>query len=155
MRPQTCPRCNKRGMVEAHHKDYARPLEVTWLCRDCHWIEHKMERRTTLVCRICGSHVVPTAHGSIKFLLCGKHAEHYRRYGDPVEKPGGGINRLTCPHDSGTSAGNCHKCRKVNNPNYVPNSRKYNRRAHYRMRATYLLSLIDTLTRWRWACGQH
>jgi hypothetical protein len=27
--------------VEAHHHDYAKPLEVTWLCRDHHALVHR------------------------------------------------------------------------------------------------------------------
>ena len=32
-------RCGS-ATVEAHHADYSRPLDVIWLCRECHRIEH-------------------------------------------------------------------------------------------------------------------
>ncbi len=43
-RPAQCQRCgaqprrNKAGVsqIQAHHKDYSKPLEVEWLCVDCH-----------------------------------------------------------------------------------------------------------------------
>lgn len=28
-------------IVEAHHEDYSKPLEVIWLCRECHLELHK------------------------------------------------------------------------------------------------------------------
>jgi len=36
---QPCARCGAIE-VQAHHTDYTKPLEVTWLCRLCHWKEH-------------------------------------------------------------------------------------------------------------------
>lgn len=34
-----CSVCNSSDNVEAHHEDYSKPLEVTWLCR-LHHLEH-------------------------------------------------------------------------------------------------------------------
>lgn len=31
------------GTVHAHHKDYARPLDVMWLCAKCHHRLHQIE----------------------------------------------------------------------------------------------------------------
>jgi hypothetical protein len=39
--PGVCSRCGHRGSVEAHHPDYAKPLEVAWLCMPCHKQTHK------------------------------------------------------------------------------------------------------------------
>lgn len=36
---QPCAKC-AAVKAEAHHSDYAKPLEVTWLCRKCHHLEH-------------------------------------------------------------------------------------------------------------------
>jgi hypothetical protein len=32
--------CGTTIRVEAHHDDYAKPLEVRWFCRTCHRAEH-------------------------------------------------------------------------------------------------------------------
>jgi ribosomal protein S27AE len=34
-----CSQCGNRKSL-AHHQDYSRPLDVTWLCRECHRREH-------------------------------------------------------------------------------------------------------------------
>ena len=36
-----CQQCGSTKRPEAHHPDYSKPLEVTWLCRDCHIQIHR------------------------------------------------------------------------------------------------------------------
>jgi ribosomal protein S27AE len=40
VKPKKCQRCGKQKRIEAHHADYAKPLEVKWLCHLCHVAEH-------------------------------------------------------------------------------------------------------------------
>jgi hypothetical protein len=37
--PERC-QCGA-GKTEMHHKDYSKPLQVQWLCRPCHQVEHQ------------------------------------------------------------------------------------------------------------------
>jgi hypothetical protein len=40
-RPTKCSVCNAKKMIEAHHDDYTKPLDVRWLCNACHRAWHK------------------------------------------------------------------------------------------------------------------
>lgn len=48
VRPEGCDLCgcvpprmaDGRTSIQAHHDDYARPLEVSWLCQQCHFNKH-------------------------------------------------------------------------------------------------------------------
>ena len=42
LRPNECSNCNIECIPDGHHCDYAYPLEVTWLCRQCHNDWHKV-----------------------------------------------------------------------------------------------------------------
>lgn len=35
-RPDVCEWCSEMTFCEAAHRDYSKPLDVTWLCRRCH-----------------------------------------------------------------------------------------------------------------------
>lgn len=45
--PSDC--CEKCGVsatarqLDGHHEDYSKPLEVIWLCRNCHKLEHNRD----------------------------------------------------------------------------------------------------------------
>jgi hypothetical protein len=39
-----CASCGSTKAVHAHHEDYTRPLDVTWLCHPCHIEHHRLER---------------------------------------------------------------------------------------------------------------
>lgn len=40
-RPEKCPKCGVAGKIQAHHHlGYDRPLDVEWLCKRCHSLEH-------------------------------------------------------------------------------------------------------------------
>lgn len=42
-----CAFCGADEGLEAHHHDYSKPLDVTWLCRPCHRRFHALERMAT------------------------------------------------------------------------------------------------------------
>jgi hypothetical protein len=39
-RPPVCSKCGNPCKPQAHHSDYAKPLEVIWLCHACHLEVH-------------------------------------------------------------------------------------------------------------------
>jgi hypothetical protein len=41
-RPRACSWCRRHGRLERHHWDYNEPLNVTYLCVDCHDIADQM-----------------------------------------------------------------------------------------------------------------
>ena len=41
--PTHCPSCSEHTVVTGHHFDYARPLDVHWLCYWCHFCEHQKQ----------------------------------------------------------------------------------------------------------------
>jgi ribosomal protein S27AE len=41
VRPNTCSRCGFDVLAIAHHPDYSKPLDVIWLCDQCHVRLHK------------------------------------------------------------------------------------------------------------------
>lgn len=46
IRPDACEDCGVTDRpIEAHHRDYSKPLEVRWLCDRCHLVEHGKEAR--------------------------------------------------------------------------------------------------------------
>jgi hypothetical protein len=41
-RPVRCVWCRRRGRLQRHHWDYDEPLNVTFLCADCHIVADVM-----------------------------------------------------------------------------------------------------------------
>ena len=40
IRSPVCQQCGIWCATHGHHRDYTRPLDVVWLCRECHDAEH-------------------------------------------------------------------------------------------------------------------
>lgn len=41
-KPTKCSLCGTRAEVEGHHEDYNKPLDVVWLCKECHENTHHL-----------------------------------------------------------------------------------------------------------------
>jgi hypothetical protein len=45
-RPIACESCGQRKPLQAHHHDYSKPYDVTFLCTGCHRIADNRRRKT-------------------------------------------------------------------------------------------------------------
>lgn len=54
VRPDHCEQCGDGGMIDSHHDDYARPLEVRWLCRWCHQAWHRQHGEAANAIQVTG-----------------------------------------------------------------------------------------------------
>ena len=43
IKPDRCSVCQSTGRIHGHHEDYEKPLEVIWLCSQCHTAKHGRE----------------------------------------------------------------------------------------------------------------
>ncbi len=41
LKKEPCVKCGSTFRLHAHHHDYGKPLDVTWLCSLCHGMEHR------------------------------------------------------------------------------------------------------------------
>jgi len=52
-KPQKCKRCGSVKNLHIHHPNYAQPLRIEILCRNCHYRAHG-RRVVPFKCKICG-----------------------------------------------------------------------------------------------------
>ena len=41
VKPSICSICGKSAIIHGHHEDYSKPLEITWLCVNCHGLTRR------------------------------------------------------------------------------------------------------------------
>lgn len=50
-KPEKCEHCKLNNKLEAHHKDYSKPLEVEWVCKSCHVKADKLLKNKIDLCQ--------------------------------------------------------------------------------------------------------
>jgi hypothetical protein len=50
IKPKMCAACGEEKRLTGHHDDYAKPLDVRWLCYPCHGKEHRHDIAREGVC---------------------------------------------------------------------------------------------------------
>ena len=43
IKPLKCSVCHQKKRLDGHHEDYKKPLQVIWMCRQCHRAYHKRQ----------------------------------------------------------------------------------------------------------------
>lgn len=57
VRISICERCGTRRSEQAHHEDYAKPLEVVWLCTLCHGLRHREINEERRIAKLNGKDI--------------------------------------------------------------------------------------------------
>jgi len=61
VKPEACQICAATECrIEGHHYDYARPLDVTWVCRKCHTEIHRQEDERLIALQKAAGEFDPT-----------------------------------------------------------------------------------------------
>jgi hypothetical protein len=70
-KPSNCYGCGNEYDLEAHHKDYSKPLDVEWLCVSCHHSRHGLNNK--IMCPQCASRsIYVRTNGDIVCRRCGQ-----------------------------------------------------------------------------------
>jgi hypothetical protein len=49
VKPSICSFCGSSRNLRAHHSDYDKPLDILWICENCHRILHNKEAQNEAV----------------------------------------------------------------------------------------------------------
>jgi len=65
-KPHNCSYCGCEKRLHAHHPDYRKPLDVIWLCSECHMKWHKLLRAINRDCVLNNDVVLQTVNRTIQ-----------------------------------------------------------------------------------------
>jgi hypothetical protein len=81
VKPDACEICQKSGKwLLKHHRSYLKPLDVTWMCRSCHWKEHSDNKSLEMPWWMRRDSVIRKRHGSVNLKIAWDIRDKFKNF---------------------------------------------------------------------------
>ena len=77
VRPAHCSNCGRGCTPHGHHADYDKPLEVEWLCHQCHLARHGLKGETHHLAKLTWKQVRAIRRRAVDGVRFSRLAEDY------------------------------------------------------------------------------